>query len=393
MQAVRERDVLADVGRIGEILQRNAGRADTERRLPSESLDAMREAGLLRLFVPRALGGLEIDPVTHVAIQEEIATRDSAAAWVLQVTASSDWWCSRLPAEAVDEIYAAGPDQVVAVSFGNPVEATPVQGGYRLSGQRPFASMVSDASWIWLTALIAQDGQPLAVDGSPVTLAAFFPASEATIVDTWDTLGMRGTNSCDVLVEDLFVPEHRTFRIGIDHTPNRHYAGPLYTVAAIATLASYAPAVSLGIARAAIDALVELASGKTPFASSTTLRERASAQSKVGRAEGLLRSARAYLYDRVSYAWDHALAGTVPTLEEKAEFLLASVQAQYAAVRATDMMYSAAGASAIYKRSRLEQLFRDVHVLRQHGFLSESRFETVGQVALGLDPDLGFIAL
>lgn len=393
MQAVRERDILADVAGIGEVLESNARRADEERRLPSGSLDAMREAGLLRLFVPRALGGLEIDPVTHVAIQEEVAARDSAAAWVLQVTSSSDWWCSRLPASTVDEIYAEGPDQIVAVSFGNPVEATPVRGGFRLSGQRPFASMVSDSSWIWLTALIVQDGQPLTVDGAPVTLAAFFPASDATIVDTWDTLGMRGTNSCDVLVEDLFVPEHRTFRIGIDHTPNERYSGPLYSVAAIATLASYAPAVSLGIARAAIDELVELASGKTPFASSTTLRERASAQSKVGRAEGLVRSARAYLYDRVSYAWDHALAGTVPTLDDKAEFLLASVQAQDAAVRATDMMYAAAGASAIYKRNRLEQLFRDVHVLRQHGFLSESRFETVGQVALGLDPDLGFIAL
>lgn len=116
-------------------------------------------------------------------------------------------------------------------------------------------------------------------------------------------------------------------------------------------------------------------------------------QSKVGKADGLLRSARAFLHERLSFAWDRAAAGQELTLEEKTETLLAAVQAISASVEATDLVYSCAGTTGIFKRNRLEQLFRDAQVLRQHGFVNESRFETVGQVWMGLAPELGFVAL
>ena len=353
----------------------------------------MREAGLFRLYVPRALGGLQVGPVTHARVQEELSRHDSAAGWMLQAVSSSAWWCSRLPTETVEEMYADGPDQVMAVSFAIPVEAAPTREGFRISGQRPFTSNVSDASWIWLTALTIEDGEAVTVEGGPLVRAMFFPASQATIVKTWDTLGMPGTDSNDVAVSDLFVPQRRTFRIGIDHTPGPYYDDPLCRLPAMVVVGSYIPAVALGVAREAIGELVALAQGKTPFASSTTLRERASAQAKLGRAEGLLRSARTYLYDRIAAGWQQTVAGEELTLEQRTEMLLACVQAHAACVAAVDLMYGAAGTTAVYKRSRLERLFRDVQVLRQQGFVSESRFETVGQVSLGLPPDLGFVAL
>lgn len=385
---------LRDVAReLGPTLRANGERADREGRLPADSVNAMREAGLFRMFVPRSLGGLGVDPLTHARVQEELARHDSAAGWMLQAVASGAWWCSRLPTETAEEIYAEGPDQVLSVSFAFPFEGIPVDGGLRLSGQRPFASNVSDASWIWVTALTLEDGEPVTLEGEPLVRACFFPASQARIVKTWDTLGMRGTDSNDVAVEGLIVPERRTFRIGIDHTPGPLYDDPLYRAPAMVVVGSYIPAVALGIARDAIDELVALAQGKTPFASATTLRERATAQAKLGRAEGLLRSARAYLYDRLGWGWEQTVAGTELTLEQRAEVLLACVQAITAAAQAVDLVYSAAGTSAIYKRSRLERHFRDVQVLRQQGFVSESRFETVAQVQLGLPPDLGFVAL
>ena len=157
-------------------------------------------------------------------------------------------------------------------------------------------------------------------------LCAFFPSSDATIVETWDTLGMRGTSSHDVSVSDLFVPEHRTFRIGIDHTPGPLYDGPLYNLAAMtASLASELCPVMIGVTRAAIDEFVAVAQGKTPFNSMTTLSERPLAQIDLGKAEGLLRSARSFLLATISSAWDHAVAGTVPSFEEKAEYLLAGI--------------------------------------------------------------------
>jgi alkylation response protein AidB-like acyl-CoA dehydrogenase len=388
-----EQDLVALARDLGPTLRANAERSDRDGRLPPESMTAMREAGFFRMYVPRSLGGLEVDPLTHTRVQEELSRHDSAAGWILQAVGSSAWWCSRLPTETVQEIYADGPDQVLAVSFAAPFEGVSVEGGLRLTGQRPFASNASDASWIWVTALTLDNGEPVTVGGEPMVRAAFFPATDARIVATWDTLGMRGSDSNDVALDDLVVPERRTFRIGIDHTPGQLYEGPLYRLPAMVMVASYIPAVALGLAQAAIDDFIELAEGKTPFASATTLRDRATAQAKLGRAEGALRSARAYLYDRIAWGWEQTIAGVEATLQQRAGVLLACVQAHAAAVEAVDLMYSAAGTSAIHRRNRYERIFRDVQVLRQQGFVSESRFETVGQVELGLPPDLGFVAL
>lgn len=378
---------------LGPTLRRNSQQSDRDGRLPAESLDAMRDAGLLRMYVPRALGGWQADPVTYGRVQEELSRHDSAAGWLLQAAGSSAWWCSRLPTETAREIYADDPDTLVAVSFAFPYEGEPVDGGLRLSGQRPYASNISDASWIWVTAHTMRDGAAETAEGEPVTRAAFFRASEAKVVQTWDTLGMRGTDSNDVAVQDLVVPHRRTFRIGFDHTPGELYDGPLYQAPVMLLVASYIPAVALGIARDAIDEFVRLARDKTPFASRTTLRERATAQAGLGRAEGALRSARAYLYDRMTWAWEQTVAGRELSLDDRTELLLACVQAISASARAVDLVYAAAGTSAVFKGSRIEQHFRDVNVLRQQGFVAESRFETVGQVALGLPPELGFVAL
>jgi alkylation response protein AidB-like acyl-CoA dehydrogenase len=150
--------------------------------------------------------------------------------------------------------------------------------------------------------------------------------------------------------------------------------------------------VALAIARRSINELVALAEGKTPFASTTSLRERASAQAKVGQAEALLRSARLLLYDELERAWDRTLAEASFSLEDKAHLLMAAVHAMNSSARVVELKFSAAGTTAIYTRSPLERCFRDIQVLKQHGFFSESRYETVGQIHLGLPPDLGFVA-
>ena len=331
--------------------------------------------------------------MTHAAVQEELARHDSAAAWVLQVVSPSAWFISRLPTETVEEIYDAGPDVMLAGAFGFPTEMTAEDGGFRLSGRRPFASFAADATWHWISALNMQNGRPEMVEGNPVVRNCFFRAGEGRVVPTWDALGMRGTDSNDLDVDGAFVPTARTFRIGIDHAPGPLYDGPLYRVAFTAMVAAILPPVALGVAREAIDEVVGLASRKTPFSSSTPMSQRGGVQSKVGKAEGLLRSAHAYLYDRLSFAWDRALAGEELTLDEKTEMLLAAVQAITASVEATDLVYSAAGTTGVFKRNRPEQLFRDVQVLRQHGFANESRFETVGQVWMGLAPELGLVGL
>lgn len=382
-------DPVADAGRIGGLLREQAPQADRDARLPAASVQALRDGGFFRLYVPRSLGGTELDPLTYTQAQEELARHDPAAAWALQAAGSSAWWCSRLPDESVQEIYGDDPDQLLAVSFPVPMDAIREDGGFRLSGRRSFASNVSDASWVWVTAVCPDE----TMEGAPVMRAAFLPAADVSIIRCWDTLGMRGTDSNDVELDGAYVPERRTFRIGIDHTPGPRYDGPLYRGAAMLLVASYVPAVALGIARDAIDEVVALAEGKTPFSSATTLRDRGAVQAKLGRAEGGLRSARAYLHDRIADGWRRTVEGDDLTLEDRAELLLASVQAIDASVAAVDAAFSIAGTTAIHRRSRLERHLRDIAVLKQQGFVSESRFETFAQVRMGLAPELGFVAL
>jgi indole-3-acetate monooxygenase len=124
-----------------------------------------------------------------------------------------------------------------------------------------------------------------------------------------------------------------------------------------------------------------------PVAATTLLRERASAQAKLARAEATLRAGRVLLYDTLSEAWQANLAGETFSLGQKADMLLAMTHAVNSAVRAVELMYRVAGTSGIYHRNPLERYFRDVEVLRHHAFGAESRYETVGQVYLGLPPD------
>jgi indole-3-acetate monooxygenase len=220
---------------------------------------------------------------------------------------------------------------------------------------------------------------------------AYLPATSCQIVDTWHVLGMRGTGSHDVEVTDVIVPSARTFALAPDFTLGSHYQGPLYRFPLVGTVATNLPPLLLAVARQAIDEVVTLAQSKVPVVSSTSLRERASAQTAVARAEAALRAGRLLLYDTLSEVWRATLAGEATSLEQKANLQLAMAHSVSSAVEAVEQMYRIAGTSGIYTRNPLERHFRDVEVLRHHAFGAEGRYETAGRVFLGLAPD--FVAL
>jgi alkylation response protein AidB-like acyl-CoA dehydrogenase len=151
--------------------------------------------------------------------------------------------------------------------------------------------------------------------------------------------------------------------------------------------------VALAVGRGAIGELRELAARKTPFGSMKTLRDRTAAQSALAEAEALLRSARLLFYDVLATAWRRAEAGETATLEQRADLMLAGAHAVRTVSRVADLIHRQCGTSGIYTRSRLERHFRDAQTIRQHGFVSEARLETVGQVYLGVPPEFPFVAL
>lgn len=384
-------DLVRRARAIGPLVAEHAADGERERRLPEATWEALRDAGFLRLYVPESLGGLEIDPLTCAGVTEEVSRSDSAAGWAVMVANAVAWWCRALPTAGPEEIYAQSPDAFVATAFHPPLGARRVDGGYRLTGRAPLASNVHAAPWLLVTALVAEEDQAGTPGGAGVAIAAVMRTEEAEIADTWHSMGMRATDSNDVTVADVFVPESRTFAFEPEFEPGAHYKGSLYRAPALGAALAPWSSVALSVARGAIDQVKHLAQRKTPFASATPLRERPSIQAKVGKAEALLRSARALLYGTLAAAWQRTLAGGVSSVEQKAELLMASVHAVQSAAAAVELAYGASGTSGIYTRSPLERHFRDIQVLRQHGFMSESRYETVGQVMLGLPPDLGLL--
>jgi alkylation response protein AidB-like acyl-CoA dehydrogenase len=340
------------------------------------------------MFNPRSLGGLEVDPLTCARVVEEIARNDSAAGWALFNPLSYALICARLQDDGVEEIFGGNPNAVIAGPFHPPMQATLADGGYRVSGRSPFASNCRDASWLAATALV-QDGGKLntSESGNPEAILVIFHAAECEILDTWHVMGMRGTGSDDIAVQDVFVPAARTCPLVPEFKPGSHYQGPLYRFSLMGAVAAAFAPILLAVCRNAIDEVLGLAQRKTPFGSATLLRERVSAQSKIAKAEGVLRSARALLYDTLAEMWDKTLTGNPLSLEHRAALLLAATNAADSAGRVAELVYGVAGTTGIYTKNPLERHFRDMQVLKQHGFASESRYEAVGQVYLGLTPD------
>jgi alkylation response protein AidB-like acyl-CoA dehydrogenase len=202
---------------------------------------------------------------------------------------------------------------------------------------------------------------------------------------------MRGTDSNDVIMDDVFVPASRTFPLTPDLEPNRYFAGPLYRFPGMATVILVTAPVPLAVARGAVDEFRELASRKTAFGFAGTLRERTPVQAELAKAEGMLRAARLLYYDTFARVWDKVSRGGSAALEEKADLVLAGAHAAGTAATVVGMVHQLAGTTGIYQRNPLERFFRDAHTLRHHGFMSANRFEVVGQVYLGVPPEFPMI--
>lgn len=382
---------LMDAAReIGPLIRKHADEAERERRLSKPVLEALRETGLLKMATPKSLGGLESDPITRALVVEEVGRHDSAAGWTLENPVDWAFFCARLPDAGAEEIYARGGDVVIAAQLGRPLAAKKVDGGYKISGRAPFVSNCLDADWISSTAVVDLDSHP---GREPEVLMVYFPADKCKIIDTWHVMGMRGTGSHDIEVNDVFIPKARTFSMGPEeYERGSHYKGPLYRMPMVGAAGTGIPTPMLGVARRALEEVTKIALTKNPVTATGLLKERSSAQIQLGQAEAILRSGRLLLLHTVSEAWQRCLAGESHSAKQKADLLLGSTHAMASAVRATELACRIAGTTSIRMSSPLERCFRDIQTIRHHVFASEARYGTVGQVYLGVEPDFAVVS-
>jgi alkylation response protein AidB-like acyl-CoA dehydrogenase len=364
-----------------------AGEIERERRLPVPLVQALADAGLFRMAMPPALGGAAVDPLTRFEVIEALATADAATAWCLEIGSGVAWMVGGwLREDVARAILCRQPYDLVcgavAVARGR---ATPVPGGYRLTGRWPWGSGCTHSTWIAGAGVVDGAGVPPGADGGPVVRVFVVPASEVEIIDTWTSIGLRGSGSHDYAVRDVFVPQERTFSLLTD-SPAR--PGPLYAFRGL--YLAPAAGLALGVARAAIEALVQLAAVKVPNRATALLRERGMVQAQVAQAEALVGSARAFAYEVIADLWRTLLAGDAPSVRQRARYRLAITHAVQTAAQAVDLMYGAAGGSAVYAGSPLERQFRDIHTLAQHASLAPITLEPAGRMLLGLEPGAPF---
>jgi indole-3-acetate monooxygenase len=367
--------------------------AETRRDLLPEAVASLRAGGFFRIWRPAALGGLELRPTEGLELFERLAGIDSASAWLVANASVITTFFQVFPDEGLDEIFAA-PDTVLAGGWFPPGLARPTDGGYRVSGQWAFASGCRHADWLTgMAVVLGRDDQPeVAPDGSPRLLLFTMPASDADIVDNWDTLGMRGTGSHDIRVADAFVPERRTFPVGPFGSPGSAFTGPLYKFHMWLGGAEIG-AVALGVARAALDDFTAHTSARVPSYTTRAVADRAVAQDHVGRAAALVGAGRAYVHVAVDEAYRYFESGGSYDPTRLIPVQLAACHAVEAASRAVDLLHAVAGTSGIRAEYRLERHLRDIHTIEQHTLAAAARYESTGQLLLGKQSDWMFFYL
>lgn len=350
---------------------------ESGRRLPAELVSAFRGEGLFSMCTPASLGGGEVPVAEMVEAVETIATADAAAAWCVMIQATSGVLGAYLQPDVAAEIFGRG-DAVLGGVYAPLGRAKVVPGGYRVTGRWPFASGSGHCTWLSGGATLEQ--------GPPRMMT--FPASEVTIVDTWQVSGLAGTGSNDIQVDDVFVPAGRSVSLTSDRPVEK---GVLYKFPVFGFLALGIAAVALGTARGAIDDILDLAGAKTPTGSRRKLAERPLIQMQVAQCEAILGSARAFVNATVGDCWHLAESGVELGLRERARLRLAATHATIASTQVVDLMYTAGGGTSIYRTNTLQRRFRDIHTATQHVMVAQPTFELAGRVLLGIDADFSLL--
>jgi alkylation response protein AidB-like acyl-CoA dehydrogenase len=376
-----ESDPVARARALGALARGAADEAERERRLPERVAAAMAKEGLYRVATPRSFGGSEQPPATQIRVIEAIAEGDGAAGWNLMIGIESFSLMSAVFAQRA-ELFA-DPNLVVCSATSATGRAERVAGGVRVTGQWPFVSGCQNSGFF--AGICALEGG----DAPEQPVWALVPRGEFEILDTWNVSGLRGSGSHDVRLDGVFVPDENIGR-GFWTALGEQGAAkipPIFRIPLGTRLAYNKTGVGFGIARAAIDAFVELARGKTPFLSSTSLRERPFAQRALAQAEARLRGSRALVLEQADAVWETVQAGRKLDIEERALFQIACADAAQACAEAVDLVVEAAGTSANTLGSPLERCARDARVIRQHVTVAPHTLEDGGRVLLGLPPE------
>jgi indole-3-acetate monooxygenase len=373
---------------LGSLIAAAADEIERSRRLTEPLLSRLHEARLFRMLYPHSVGGDEVEPAVYIEAVAELAKHDGSVGWCVSIANSIGLFAPYLELEAARAVFA-DPRSTCAWGPPNDCRGIAVPGGYRVTGKWHFASGCRHASWMGAHGTVVEPDGSLRRNsaGRPTVLTWLFPVEQATLLDNWDPIGLRGTASESYMVKDLFVPEAFT---GTREDPTlRRDPGPLYAFPQQTLYSVGIASVALGIARGMLDAFIELALRKTPRGTGR-LADSAVIQAELARAEARLGAAQCYLVDTVTEIYRRAGAAAPVDVTDRARARLAGSNAISSAIDVADYTYKAAGVDAIFPGGPFERRFRDIHTVSQQIQSRDAHYETIGQVLLGNPPEVFF---
>jgi alkylation response protein AidB-like acyl-CoA dehydrogenase len=354
-----------------------AAEIDDDRRLPEELVALLGESGLLRAGAPVEVLGLELPPGVALRCAEALARGNASAGWCVSIAITSSLLVAYLPASSRDALFGDGRG-VAAGVWAPRGTARTVDGGVVVSGRWPFCSGITHADMMFAGCL---------VDDQRVPSVVALGKEDLKVLDTWHTLGLRGTGSHDTVADEAFVPADRVFSLFDGPIVDR----PLYRFPVFGFFALSIAAAALGNARGAIEDLIELASAKKGPGSARTLAERPATQAAVATADSALSAAQALYYQAIDAAWLASQDGEGVSVEARNGLRLAATHAVRTSADVVRDMYDVAGGTAIYDSSPLQRRFRDAYTATAHFQVNEASRELPGRILLDQPADVSML--
>jgi len=358
---------------------------ETERRLPPSLVQAMKDAGIFRMAVARTYGGLELPPAPQVRVIEELSRLDGSVGWCAMIGGAAGYVGGFLAPPVARRLFGH-IDGIAAGQVAPMGRADVVDGGYRVNGRWRFASGCQHSTVLMGGCMLYdREEQRRQVDGQPEIRLMLMPVSACTIIDTWQTTGMRGTGSHDFAAHDVFVPTEES----VSFFDPPQCPGPLYSLPHLFLVGH--TGVPLGIARGAIDTVMELSTQKVMLPARRLLREEGQVQETVAWAEASLGAARSYAYEIIDELWQTLCRGEKPSPRLRSLYRTMMVYIHRLGKEVVEAMYDTAATSAVFQPNPLDRYMRDILTACQHRVVHAKIYRPAGRLLLGLDPGDPFI--
>jgi alkylation response protein AidB-like acyl-CoA dehydrogenase len=376
---VNNRELESTVRDLSDQARRLGDEIEARRALPGELLAALRESGLMRAGAPAGVGAPELPPAVTLGCAEEIARGDASAGWCVSIAATSSLLAGYLPDGPRRELFG-DPELIAAGVWAPRGTARRVDGGLVVSGRWAFCSGISHSAVLFAGCMPAE---PPAGAQRPAPIVVALPKEQLDVLDTWHTLGLRGTGSHDAVADEVLVPSERAFSLFDGPALDQ----PLYRFPIFGFFALSIAAAALGNARGAIDDFLELAAGKVGLGSTRTLAERSPTHAAVAEAESALRGARAQFYAAIDGAWAAAQGPEPVSLELRNGLRLAATHATRTSADVARSLFDLGGGTVIYDGSPLQRRFRDAFTATAHFQVNAASRELQGRLLLGQPAD------